>query len=251
MREDIKRTLDSGIQPIVMDSELVFDYNEQSSVMRTSLVINSLEVGVLTQKQYRFVARRSKQGNALVERHIDKLFRVIPDIEEAHPNIKLFTLPAYARLLRDGILRTMLFNALLLYDEVRPEQVCIEISADVLYEDLDVVHEELDSIRELGFKIAVCELGDRFCPVFRLSEFNFDLAFLDSYAVSTLATDEEERVMGSLVNFLHTLGVTVIASGLKNKELAEAAKRVGCDGYTIGSFDVSSDGKHELAEIKV
>lgn len=252
MRDEIiQKTLDSGIVPIVMDSELVVTFPDVADIMRTSLVINSLDIGVLTQKQYRFVARRTKQGNALVERHIDKLFRAIPEILEANSQIKLFTLPAYPRLLKDGLLHNLLFNAFLKYDEVKPELICIEVSADILYEDLEVIRAELDSVRELGVKIAVCELGDRFCPVFRLSELDFDIAFLDSYAVSTLGTDEEERVLGSLVNFLHTLNVFVVASGLRDAALAESAKRLGCDAYTVGSFDVSTDATYDFGEVKI
>ena len=252
MRDDIvKRTLESGIQPIVMDSELVITFPDEATIMRTSLVFNSLDVGVITQKQYRYVARRTKQGNAVVERHIDKLFRAIPEILAAHPEIKLFTIPAYPRMLKEGILRSMLFNAFLRYDDIAPEIICIEISADVLFEDLEVIRAELDSVRELGVKIAVCELGDRFCPVFRLSEFNFDMAFLDAYAVSTLGTDEESRVMGSLVNFLHTLGVFVVAPGLKDAALAENAKNAGCDAYTVGSFDVSTEATYDFSEVKI
>lgn len=234
LKDMVKETIESGIKPIVFDYEEVKLFGEDSSVVRSFMVINSLDLGTLTYKQYRFVARRTRQGNHMVERHIQKLIRMIPKLRERNPAIQCFTIPVYARLLKEGELARMLFDAFALYPEIPPECICIELSADILYENMEESKAGIEELRALGVKIAISEVGDEFCPVFRLSELEFDYAFLDEYAVETLDRDDRERVAKSLVKFLHFLDVKVIAPGLDSEAKIDGAKVVGCDGYTTG-----------------
>ena len=127
----------------------------------------------------------------------------------------------------------MLFDALTLYPEVPPATVCIELSADILYEDIADARQRVKELRDLGVKIAICEVGDEFCPVFRLAELAFDYAFIDEYATSSLDREDCERVAGSLVKYLHFLDVKVIAPLLETEDQITGAKNAGCDGYTL------------------
>jgi EAL domain-containing protein (putative c-di-GMP-specific phosphodiesterase class I) len=200
------------------------------------MVINSLDVGTLGYRQYRFVARRTKQGNHMVKRHIEKLIRLIPRILEKHPEIECFTIPVYARLLKEGELAGLLFDAFSLYPEVSPSSVCIELSADILYEDIADAKVKMKELRELGVKLAIAEVGDEFCPVFRLAELPFDYAFADEFTTASLDREDCERVGGSLVKFLHYLNAKVIAPELDSQEKIDGAKSVSFDGYTTSAF---------------
>lgn len=228
----VKETVESGINPIVMDFSEVDFFESDTKLLRTFITINSLDLGVLTYKEYRFVARRTKIGNHLVRRHLEKLFRIIPDILAEDGSITAFTVPVYARLLFDGELASMLVDMKSLYPEVPIGKVCIELSADMLYEDLKEASKKIDELRTLGVKVAICEVGDEFCPVFRLSEIRFDYAFMDAYSTECLDGEDAERIAGSLVKYLHYLDVKVIAPGLDTKEKILGAKSVGADGYT-------------------
>jgi len=232
----IEDTLKSGIKPITLEYEDVRLFDGKSGLVRSFLVINSLELGVLTYREYRFVARRTKQGNHLVKRHIHKLFRAIPRITAERTDINCFTIPVYARLLRDGVLADMIVEAIAIYPEVSPSMLCVELSADLLFEDLDEAMTEINRIRELGVKIAVCEVGDEYCPVFRLSKIPFEYAFIDGYSTASLESDEAEKIAGSLAGYLHYLGVKVIAPDLDTEAKIAKAREAGCDGYTEALF---------------
>lgn len=235
LKDRVKEVIDSGIMPIAFDFEEVNFFSEEGgAVIRSFMVVNSLDLGTLTYRQYRFVARRTKQGDRLVERHIKRLFQRIPAIFKENPKIECFTIPTYARLLKNGVLARMLFDAFSLYPEISPEMICIELSADILYENIEEARQGIAELREIGVKIAISEVGDEFCPVFRLSEFEFDYAFLDEFATATLDHDERDRVARSLVRFLHFLDVKIIAPCLDSQEKIDGAKLVGCDGYTTG-----------------
>ena len=132
----VKETVESGIAPITLDFSEINFFESNSKVIRTFITVNSLDLGVLTYRQYRFVARRTKIGNRLVKRHLEKLFRVVPDILAEHPEIDCFTVPVYAKLLADNELEDMLREVVEQYPDVPLAKICIELSADILYEDL-------------------------------------------------------------------------------------------------------------------
>lgn len=233
LSDKVKALIDSGAEPLVLHYEPVRFFQTAETLVRTSLVVNSLELGTLTMQEYRFVARRTKQGDRLVERHLIKLCREIPRLLEGGLKVTSFTVPVYARLLRDGLLAKMLLETFALFPSVKPSLLCIELSADILYEDVEDAAARIAELRSLGVRVAICEVGDEFCPVFRLASFHFDYAFLDSYAIAALGTDAAERVAGSLATYLHLLRVKVVAPGLATEELRTAAEAVGCDGYTV------------------
>ena len=233
--DKVKALVESGVAPLLLHYEPVRFFSSPESLLRTFLVINSLELGTLTMREYRYVARRTKQGDRLVERHLRKLCREIPTLLAERPQVTAFTVPVYARLLRDGVLAKMILETLTLFPSVAPSLLCIELSADILYEDMEEATARIAELRAIGVKVAISEVGDEFCPVFRLTSVAFDYAFLAPYATSTLGGEGAERIAGSLVGFLHYLKVKVVAPLLDSEEQRAAAEAVGCDGYTVGA----------------
>ena len=239
-------TVKSGIAPIVFDCQDVVFFQKNTHLLRTFLVINSLELGMLTTREYRYVARRTRQGDYMVERHIQRIVRLLPELVRQDPSVECFTVPVYAKLLKDGVLARMIFDAFTIYTDASPSKLCIELSADILYEDMDESRARMEELRNMGVKLAICEVGDEFCPVFRLASLPFDYAFIDEYSTNTLDSDDAERVAGSLVKFLHYLGAQVIAPSLWNDDKIAGAKAVECDGYSISDKPVS-EGAAEAA----
>ncbi len=236
MSEKVNAVLQSGILPIVFDMEPVRFFDEDKLIIRSLMVINSLDLGTLTYRQYRFVARRTKQGEHMVKRHLHKLMRSVPELLSVYSGVDCFTVPVYARLLNDGLLANLLIEAFTMFPKVPPELICIELSADILYENVDDAKEKIAELRSLGVKVAISEVGDEFCPVFRLADIEFDYAFLDSFATASLERPDAERVCGSLVRYIHYLNIKTVAPELDSEKAIEKARQVGCDGYTSESF---------------
>lgn len=240
----VKETIASGITPILLDfNKVTLFKDKKTDILRSFLIINSLDLGVLTYRQYRFVARRTKQGNHLVKRHLEKVFRAFPELIERYPNLDVVTVPVYARLLKESALANMLMETVALFPDVPLDKICIELSADILYEDLSEAKEKIAELRALGVKVAILEVGDEFCPVFRLSEIEFDYAFADEYTTASLDKDDIDRIAGSLVNYLHYLKVKVIAPELDSEEKIAGAERVGFDGYSVAEVATYTDGE--------
>lgn len=228
----VKETLDSGISPIVLDFFKVNFFESEEKMLRSFITVNSLDLGVLGYEQYRFVARRTRVGNQLVKRHFEKLFRIMPALLSENPDISCVTVPVYARMLFDGELAPLLVEMLSLYPEIVPASICVELSADILYEDLGRAAEKIDELRTIGVKVGIFEVGDQFCPVFRLAEIEFDYAFMDAYSTGSLDDESADRVARSLVKYLHHLDAKVIAPFLDSEAKIIGAKAVLASGYT-------------------
>ena len=232
LQEKVEQTVASGVIPITLLYDTVRFFDEAPEMKRSFLQINSLDLGTLTYRQYRFVARRTKQGEALVRRHLHGIMRAIPQMLQ-EGRLSMVCVPVYARTLQSGKLAELLFEAFTLFPKVDPGMICVEISADILFEDVALAQERIAELHALGVKGAIGELGDEFCPVFRLASFQFEYAFLDSYAIEHLLDDNAAQSVGALVAYLHTLHARVVAPELTDEAQSHRARELGCDGYTL------------------
>ena len=247
--EKVQAVIDSGISPLSFSFEPVRFFSDGDAVIRTNLIINSLDVGMLTFEQYRYVAGRSKQGEALATRHLEKLLRALPTLAEKFPSARCFTVPVFTRMLKDGKLSRLLFDLFAKFPEASPSLVCIEISADVLYEDMEEMRVRISELSHLGVKVALSELGDEYCPIFRLSGVKLDYAFLAEYAVASFSTDDRERVAGNIIKYLHSLGAKVVAPGPIDSYGLENAKELDLDGIADGGLPASEQvGEEDFDE---
>ena len=115
---DIQKLLQSGMVPLYIEYEKAFNFSTGKEIYRTMFNINSTRLGLLTFDQYRYVARRTKQADMIVERHMDKVFRHLDKLFEKIPNIDLVSLPVFVRLLKKGTLSNILFKGTFLKEAV-------------------------------------------------------------------------------------------------------------------------------------
>jgi EAL domain-containing protein (putative c-di-GMP-specific phosphodiesterase class I) len=245
----VDEIIKSGIKPIVFDYNDVVFFKKEFHVARTFMKINSLELGLLSEKEYRFVARRTEQGVKMVKRHIERLIRLIPRHLAENPGVECFMIPVYPKLVLDSTVIGILYDTFAIYSDVHPSKVCIEISSDILYEDITEVKARLAEIRDLGCKVAISEVGDEYCPAFKLSELDFDMVLLDRFSIDKLNRPDAERVLGGTVKYLHNFGVPVIAPDLDTEEQISMAKLLECDGYTAtGAEPLFKEPEPEIPE---
>ena len=234
VNEAAKSLIASGAEPITITYEKVNFFDETDPIYRTRLLINSLDAGVLSYDQYRYVAARTKQGYHMVKRHITKLLKMLSAEENGREDAGCFSFPVHAKMLHDGELSVMLAELCASFGAY-PSLLCAEVSADMLFENdakVEKIEKELDAIRSMGCRIAISEIGTEFSPSFRLAKFNFDYAILDRSVVKELANEASERALGGIVAYLHHLKAKVIAPCLENEEQEAIAKKLACDGFS-------------------
>lgn len=230
----IEEIIQKGVQPLQLSFEPLHYFDRDSYIVRSFMKVESLDLGTLDYNQYRFVARRTKLGNKLIARHIEKLFREYPTIMNSN-KIEVISFPVTAKFLLSGEFAPLLFNLQNYFGGITAEKVCVEISSDVLFEDTNLVKEKIEELREMGFKIAIFEVGDEYCPVFKLAEIPFNYAFVDKYVVDSLKSKDAERVAGGIVQFLKHLNVKIFAPAIENKGDIAIAEKLGFDGFGLPS----------------
>ncbi len=226
-----KEAVRSGITPIELSYYAAAGFDEDADlVLRSVLVISSLELGTLSPSQYRYVARRSKQGDALVERHLQKLLPALPQLMRAHRNLRCVTVPVFPRLLKEGRISALLFQFLAKNPQINVKHLCMEFSADILYEDPQLVRQELDQLKQMGVQLAISEAGEDSCPLARLTGLGAQYIFADSLPLSALEADD--AAAENLVRYLHMFDAKVFAPQLTTQAQISAAVSAGFDGFT-------------------
>ena len=230
---DIQTVTDSNLEPLKLNFEAVRFFSSPHVLLRSTMTIQSLELGTLEQEQYRYVARRTAQSQKLFRRHLHRILEGFPQLRQEQPKMELVSLPIYSRMLKKGTLAGSLFDELSSHPRVSPESLCVEVSADILFEDLEPLLGELERVKDLGVKIAVWEVGDPFCPLLRLRELPYDYLILDQSNLALLNEDRKGE-LEALCSFLHQREKTrILLPGLPDPALSELAEQVGCDGWSL------------------
>ena len=231
IKKAVEQVIDSGVKPIILDLQRVVNFSSDVEGIRTSLVIKSLTLGTLTANEYRYIARRTNQGTRLTERNIEKLFFFYEDLVKEFKSANFFTISAYARSLLNGELTQVLENNFMQFPEVDPQKICIELSADILFENIDKYKIELEKIKQLGVKIALSEVAQEFCPILRLNGIEYDYIFLDGYFTRLLDNEEKQGQISGVMGIIESRPCKIYGSCVED-EYISLLEKVGADGYT-------------------
>ncbi len=119
-----------------------------------------------------------------------------------------------------------------LADEAKldPEDICIEISERSRNLDLPQFAQQLQGVRNAGFKLAIDDFGVGQSGLQMLYEVNPDFIKIDRYFVSQLhKTPKKYFFVNSICKIAHTLGIKVIAEGVETPQEHQLVRDIGCD----------------------
>ncbi|WP_456833088.1 EAL domain-containing protein [Deinococcus sp. UYEF24] len=128
-------------------------------------------------------------------------------------------------------------------------QACREVGADfsrLVFEitegedfpDLQLLKSILERYRQEGARVALDDLGSGHTSLSYLTELNPDIVKLDRALIRGLNTSNPTfRLVRSLVEYAHDLGIQVVAEGIEEPEELAAVREAGVDlvqGYYLG-----------------
>ncbi len=122
--------------------------------------------------------------------------------------------------------------------DVPPGVLCFELLESIFLDEPDeMVAWNLDRIRELGIDLAIDDFGTGHASILSLlrlrpKRFKIDRQFLDALTSSL----GQQRLVRSLIEIGHSLGIDVVAEGVESMEQAELLRDMGCDmlqGYAL------------------
>jgi diguanylate cyclase (GGDEF)-like protein len=132
---------------------------------------------------------------------------------------------------------------------LKPETLTVEITEDLLLDNMDRTRAVLHELRQNGIRVAVDDFGSGYSALRYLRDLPIDEVKLDRQFIAPLLGDPRSAaIVRAVIDLAHALGVTTVAEGVENAETAEQLRRYGCDtaqGFYY-SPPLSADGMLEL-----
>jgi len=113
---------------------------------------------------------------------------------------------------------------------LKPEQLELEITENLLMVDSEESLEIMQRVRKLGVRFAIDDFGTGFSNMGYITRFNVDRIKIDRSFVSRCDTDENSRaVTAAIIALAHSLQIEVIAEGVESEQHVHMLRQMACD----------------------
>jgi diguanylate cyclase (GGDEF)-like protein len=120
---------------------------------------------------------------------------------------------------------------------VSPERLVIELTENTPIEDYNLLRQAVDHYREMGFAIAIDDLGGGYAGFRHLAELQPELIKIDRYFIRNCHSDPVRRqLIHSICEIAHGVGSLVIAEGIETSQELDVVRSLGVNyvqGYLI------------------
>ena len=121
------------------------------------------------------------------------------------------------------------FASLVGQSGIAPARLTLEITEDVLLNDLDMAAEALAALNGAGLKIALDDFGAGYCNFGYLKSLPLDILKLDRAMIEGITTDERDlAVLHAIVQLAHALDLKVVAEGIETEGQRRVIVEEGC-----------------------
>jgi diguanylate cyclase len=155
------------------------------------------------------------------------------------------------RLLNDTGFRKKILERLIAHDFFA-DSLILEITEDILVQDLVEAEVFLQQAKTLGARIALDDFGTGQSSLSHLRQFPFDFLKIDREFIRNADTDTNDAsLVQAMVQLAHAFNIQVIAEGVETESQLTFLKSLGCDylqGYLIGVPN-HAEYQHELTAL--
>ncbi|MCH9769169.1 MAG: EAL domain-containing protein, partial [Actinomycetia bacterium] len=111
-----------------------------------------------------------------------------------------------------------------------PEVLTVEITEDLLLENLESTREAFTRLRDLRIRTAIDDFGTGYSALWYLRDFPVHEVKLDREFIAPILTQPTSAaIVRAVIDLAHALGVTPVAEGVENAETAAKLLEYGCD----------------------
>jgi diguanylate cyclase (GGDEF)-like protein len=130
-----------------------------------------------------------------------------------------------------------------------PSRLEVEITENIMLEDSEKIHLQLQQIRDLGVAVVMDDFGTGYSSLSYLWRFRFDKIKIERSFMQALESDpgSAESILKSIVTLGHSLEMKVVAEGVETQRQADLIIHLACDevqgflyGRPIPEADVAS-----------
>ncbi len=232
LNEEVAALLESGTEPLTMTRSIVRDCkNRMPRAYRTTLQVNSLEIGAITDAEYTLTAERTKRSILLFARALMYAERAIDQCRAAGFDFDWISV----RCPPSAVTRSEVYDTILRVfagNEVMLPKLCIEFSTKLLFDpETDKILETFSALKEAGIKTMLYDFGEEFCPTMRLLAYDFDYVSLHKDVVDMMRSPATEESAKALMQYVQGFSIEIVAPGIDTSE-APTYGEIGCYGFT-------------------
>jgi diguanylate cyclase len=132
-------------------------------------------------------------------------------------------------LVGDVHLPARIFEALARH-QLPGDSLIIEITEDLLLDNIDRTRQVLEALRESNIHVALDDFGSGYSALTYLRKLPIDEVKVDYDLISHVLTDSRaEAIVRAVIDLAHALDVATVAEGVENAEIADWLRDRGCE----------------------
>ncbi len=114
--------------------------------------------------------------------------------------------------------------------ELPGDSLIIEITEDMLLDNIDRTRQVLKALQEKNIHIALDDFGSGYSALTYLRKLPIDEVKVDYDLISHVLSDPRaEAIVRAVIDLAHALDVTTVAEGVENAEIATWLRDRGCE----------------------
>ncbi len=115
---------------------------------------------------------------------------------------------------------------------VDPERLTIELTEQVMLDNIAELDSAFAGLKQLGVKIFLDDFGTGYSSLSHLRRLPIDALKIDCSFVRDIETDQNDRVIvQTILNIARNLGLSVVAEGVENEMQGLLLRRFGCRAF--------------------
>ncbi len=122
---------------------------------------------------------------------------------------------------------------------IDPSRVYLEVLENITTDQTIETLSQFDTLRQLGFQIAIDDFGAEASNLSRLLTYKADIIKIDGQFIKNIDTDpNSQKIVETIVSLAHKLGAKTVAEFVHNKTVYHVVKSLGVtfsQGYYLGA----------------
>jgi EAL domain-containing protein (putative c-di-GMP-specific phosphodiesterase class I) len=196
-----------------------------------TLLLKDEKLGVVYPEEFLPVARQCNKMEELGKLLLGTAFRDFGENRDQDPTAKRLNVNLFSVFLAEEDLGSLL-RAECRENNVRPEDVTIEITESDAADNRETVKSAISELRKMGFKVALDDYGAGYSNIQEMFMLPFDEVKLSGGLLAEAGKNAvSDAVLESNVAMLRRMGFPIMAEGVDTEEQARIVKKLSVDFY--------------------
>ena len=228
-----KKNTGSRIRAIELFYRPVFDIHLNMAIdYETSMRINDRVQGVIPEKVFMPVAEKSSQVVQLNLWAVEEACEAIKRCAEREIDMNSVIIWVSVKSLTKKNFVNQVRKIVDKYD-ISPESFCFNITESILEAVKDSVSNTINSLRELGFRVSIDDLGLEYTSLSNLSHYDVDYIGIHKSMIEGILYNEKvQNTVQGIIDFCRKIDTQVIVDGIESKEEFDLINKMGADRFS-------------------